>query len=171
MLTENRPLFSSSPPSIRYVCVSDLEGARMALQAADQATYAGCVGLLSPPGAVAFMGVEWWHALMNDVAESATRAFVHVLDCDSSPAGALMALRCGQQAAILRPQNPQYEAVRALYAQQKAELLPQRPPSFNLIMPLRAISSLVGYFAHGYCQHQHPENNVPDTRQKKDCST
>ncbi|MFT8469124.1 hypothetical protein [Acetobacter syzygii] len=170
MLTENRPLFSYSSASIRYVCVHDLAGARMALQVADQAGYAGCVGLLSPQGAVAFMGVGWWQALVSAVAESASRTFVHVLDCGSSPAGALMALRCGQQAAILRPQNPQYEAVSALYAQQKAELLPQRPSSFNFIMPLSGISSLVGYFAHGYCQHQHPENNVPDTRQKKDCS-
>lgn len=143
----------------------------MALQAADMAEYGGCVALLSPPGAVAFMGVGWWHALMDMAAESALRVFVHALDCGDSPAGALMALRCGQQTAILRPQNPQYETVRALYAQQKATLLPQRPPSFNLITPLSAISSLVGYFAHGYCQHQHPENNVPDTRQKKDCST
>lgn len=171
MLTENRPLFSLSPSGIRYVCVSGHAQACMALYAADQAAYAGCVGLLSPPGAAAFMGVGWWHALMEGVAESATRGFMHVLDCDSSPAGALMALRCGQQAAILRQQNPQYKTVRALYAQQNAALLPQRPPSFNLITPVSATSSLVGYFAHGYCQHQHPENNVPDTRQKKDCST
>ncbi|GAA3678538.1 MULTISPECIES: hypothetical protein [Acetobacter] len=170
MLTENRPLFSSSSTGIRYVCVHDRAGVHVALRAAGLAEYGGCIGLLSPPGAVAYMGVGWWHALMNDVAESARQAFVHVLDCDNSPAGALMALRCGQQTAILRPQNPQYETIRALYAQEKAALLPQRPPSFNLIMPLSAISSLVGYFAHGYCQHQHPENNAPDTRQKKDCS-
>lgn len=171
MLTENRPLFSSSPASIRYVCVHDLAGARMVLQAARQAEYGGYVGLLSPHGAAAAMGVGWWQALMDELAESAERSFVHLLDCGSSPPAAVMALRCGQQAAILRPQNPQYEAVRALYAQQKAVLLPQRPPSFNLIMALSGISSLVGYFAHGYCQYQHPENNVPDTRQKKDCST
>ncbi|WP_338332764.1 hypothetical protein [Acetobacter sp. LMG 32666] len=171
MLTENRPLFSSSPACIRYVCVYDHAGAHMALAAADRAEYGGCVGLLSPSGAAAYMGAGWWRALMGSVAESARRAFVHVLDCDSTPAGALMALRCGQQAAILCPQNPQYETIRALYAQQNATLLSQRPPSFNLIMPLSATSSLVGYFAHGYCQHQHPENNVPDTRQKKDCST
>ncbi|MBR2123753.1 MAG: hypothetical protein IJ934_01030 [Acetobacter sp.] len=91
------------------------------------------VALLSSVGAGCFMGAPWWHALVRELEEAVGQRFVHVLDCATSPAHAVMALTLGQRVAILLENgNLQNKTAQALYKQEGGILLSKRPETITL---------------------------------------
>lgn len=92
----------------------------------------GNVALLSSVGAGCFMGVPWWHALVQELENTVKQRFMHVLDCATSPSHAVMALTQGQRAAVLlKSDNLQNITAQALYKQEGGILLSERPKTIN----------------------------------------
>ncbi len=92
----------------------------------------GSVALLSSAGAGCFLGVPWWHALVQELENTFEQHFIHVLDCATSPAHAVMALTQGQRVAVLlKSDNLQNTTARALYEQEGGILFSERPKTIN----------------------------------------
>lgn len=92
----------------------------------------GNLALLSSVGAGCFMGVPWWHALVQELENIVEQRFIHVLDCATSPAHAVMALTQGQRVAVLlKSDNLQNTTAHALYKQEGGILLSERPKTIN----------------------------------------
>ncbi len=89
--------------------------------------------LLSAPGAGGFAGPGWFLAL---VAEARRRhpaaACAAALDCADAPGSALAALRAGVRIIVLDGGCPAFSAVAAAADELGAQVLPARPPAFDL---------------------------------------
>jgi hypothetical protein len=111
------------PPA---VIIHGVEHARTVLAAGLPVT------LLSAPGAGAYAGVGWWHAMLAAAKGSAAAPCVDILDCGDAAGRALEALRAGQQRLILRADAGVFADIAERAAAQGATLLAYPPLALDL---------------------------------------
>jgi hypothetical protein len=90
------------------------------------------VTLLSARGAALAGGCLWWRELIEAArAEVPDTPCDDILDCADAPGRAMAALRVGQKALILAADHPSFAAVAAAARTVGAQVLQQRPVSFD----------------------------------------
>ena len=91
--------------------------------------------LLSAPGAVGFLGPDWFLALVG-AAAAAVPGVMHkpVLDCADAPGQALAALRAGLREVVLDSACPAFAQVAAAAAELGGRVRTVRPASLDLGM-------------------------------------
>ncbi|GBQ66435.1 hypothetical protein AA103196_1395 [Ameyamaea chiangmaiensis NBRC 103196] len=120
------------PPPPILVEVFDVADARQALAALS--TRPGTGTLISPPGAGAYLGPAWWHALMAAcVAPDVALCMPPILDCGVAAGRAAEAVRLGIGAVILARHAPGFDSVAALAAEAGVLLTDTRAPSIPLV--------------------------------------
>lgn len=90
--------------------------------------------LLSPPNAIAYMGVRWWLSFVNKAVSILHQySVIHILDCFDHAGLAMASLRMGQKHILFESQATQFKTIQNRAHTLGAIIHYTKPDTFDLL--------------------------------------
>ncbi|MDI2089900.1 hypothetical protein [Commensalibacter oyaizuii] len=91
------------------------------------------INLISPENAITYLGVRWWQSFVTRASPILSNNIAtNILDCGDHGGLAMAALRLGQRHILFDSSSPQLSVIQDRAQQIHAQVITQKPYSFDL---------------------------------------